>query len=180
MLNQLKDFLATIRDHEQRLRSLESFNQVKKFVIGGNTIFDENGLVSSTNFANSNTTHGSPQTFTTNGWVDLADSQFPTITVSRDTLILFILKVEANLTESVGNTGNAVIMMNIDGVRDNAGAIFLYSGNDYNRTYEVIYPKILGEGTHTVKAQARFETINTGSPTLNIAGFFFYYIQMGS
>lgn len=32
MLNQLKDFLATIRDHERRLRNLESFNQLQKAI----------------------------------------------------------------------------------------------------------------------------------------------------
>ena len=145
----------------------------------GNIIIDDEGLVSSTNFLNAVTSYGTGQSFTTTSYVDFTNCS-RTITTTRNTMCLFSLVLPAYLVESVGNTGNAVVFIDINGVKENSGAIFLFSGNNARRTYGITYFKILPAGTHTVKVAGKMESISAGSPRLEISEYTFSHVLLGT
>lgn len=144
----------------------------------GNIIIDDEGIVSSTNFLNAVTSYGTTTTINSTSYVDLTNSS-RTITTTRDTMCIFSLVFPASLNESVGNTGNTVTFIDIDGVKVNSAAVFIFSGNNSRQTYGITYFKILGAGTHTAKVSSRFETM-TGSPTMTISEYTFSHILLGT
>lgn len=145
----------------------------------GDIIIDDEGIVSSTNFLSTVTSYGTNQSFTTTSYVDLTNSS-RTITTTRDTMCLFSLVLPAYLVESIGNTGSGVIFIDIDGVKSNSGAIFLFTGNTFRRTYGITYFKVLSAGTHTVKVSARLEYIFAGAPSLEISEYTFSHVLLGT
>lgn len=145
----------------------------------GSVVLDDLGLSSTTNFLKGTTTRGNTQQFTTTSFVDVTSSN-QTIVLERTTNILFLLKTEMYLTESVGNTGNGTIFIDIDGAITNNGAIFLFSGNNYRATHSLAYVVALKAGTRNVKLKAKLETIFAGSPVLNVVEYYFTYIKLGS
>lgn len=151
-----------------------------EIVLGdGSIILDDMGLKSTTNFLNSITSHGVLQQFTTTSYVDLTNSA-QTFTLERSTNIILFVKGEMYIAESAGNTGNAVLFIDIDGTIANNGAIFLFSGNSFRRTNTVTYLVTLAAGTHTIKLKARFETISAGAPVFNVNEFYFTRLHLGS
>lgn len=145
----------------------------------GSIVFDAAGVVSTTNFLNSNVSYGTTQTFSGTTYGTLSNSQ-STIILTRNTNILFFINGPMYLNESVGNTGNAVVFINIDGFFENSGGIFIFSGNNYRQTKSISYLKLLGAGTHTINAIARMETINAGTPSLTISDYTLGYIRLGN
>jgi hypothetical protein len=145
----------------------------------GETVLDEEGIVSTTNFLKAVTTHGITQTFTTTSFVDLTNSQ-QDFTLSRQTVILFSCNMPLFLTESVGNTGNGVVFLDIDGTIDNGAALFCFSGNNSEQSYGFTYPVLLRAGKHTVKLKAKLESISAGAPIFNVLEFRLDRIHLGS
>lgn len=145
----------------------------------GSVVIDDLGLRSTTNFLKSSTTHASTQQFTTTSYVDLTD-QIQTFTLERTTVILVMATLNLYLTESAGNTGDACIAIEIDGVVDNQGLANIRSGNNYLQTYTLIYPATLNAGTHTIKLRGKFIGIYAGAPVLNSVESYMSRIHLGS
>lgn len=145
----------------------------------GNITIDDEGIVSSTNFLNSVTSYGTTQTFTTTSYVDFTGSS-RNITTTKNTMCLFSVVLPAYMSESVGNTGDGVIFIDIDGVKSNSGAIFIFSGNNYRQTYGITLFKALTAGSHTVKLSGKLETIFAGSPSLLVSEYTFSHVLLGN
>lgn len=145
----------------------------------GSIILDDMGLKSTTNFLKSTTSHGTTETFTTTSYVDLT-GQSQSFSLLRPTLIFISVTLHMYLTESVGNTGDASVAIDIDGVVDNQGLAVIRSGNNYGHTYSLVYPVILNQGNHIVKLKARFDGITAGAPVLNVLESYMTRIHLGS
>lgn len=144
----------------------------------GDITIDDKGIVSSVNFTNSVTSYGTTQEITSTSYTDLINSERD-ITVERETLCLFSLVMPASLTETVSDTGNTVTFIDINGVKSNSGAIFIFSGNNHRHTYSITFLKVLPAGTHTCKVTSRFES-KTGSPILQISEYTFSHVLFGT
>lgn len=145
----------------------------------GQPTFDSKGIISnSNNFIQTATSFGGGQSFTTTSYVDATNSSV-TFTLKRRTLALILLNVQANLVESVGNTADAAIAINIDG---NSGfaPIQLNSGVDNNLTMQSHTIQLLGSGSHTIKVQGKLITIHAGSPSLSLNQFTWTYLLLGT
>lgn len=145
----------------------------------GSIVLDELGLRSTTAFLNSITTRGTPETFTTDSYVDNTGSS-QTFILERSTNILLSVKAEMYITESAGNTGSAALYIDINGTISNNGIIFVGTGNNATHTYSVQYIVTLPAGTHTIKLKSRFEGPPTGSPVFNVSQFYFTRLHLGS
>ena len=145
----------------------------------GSIVLDDIGLVSTTNFLKSITSRGISQDFTTTSYVDL-NSSSQTFTLLRSTLILFIVNIKMHLIESAGNTGDAVVFVDVDGNISNQGLVEIRSGHNSSATYGMTYPVELSAGEHTVKLKARLSGIYAGAPILRINEHYMSRIHLGS
>lgn len=145
----------------------------------GSIVLDDMGLKSTSNFLKATTSRGTSQGFTTTSYVDLTSSS-QTFSLVRSTVILITVTVTMFLVESVGNTGDANVAIDIDGVVNNQGMVVIRSGNDYASTYSLAYPVELASGGHTIKLKAKFDGINAGAPTLTVTEHYMTRIHLGS
>lgn len=149
-------------------------------LIGLNSnIISNQGITSANNFFSITTSHSTSDTFTTTSYVDLT-GQSQTFILSRSILVIITVTITMFLTESVGNTGDANVTIDIDGVVNNQGLIVIRSGNNAARTYSVVYPTTISSGTHTIKLKAKFDGISAGSPVLNITESYMTRLYLGT
>lgn len=142
----------------------------------GQSVFDAGGLVSQTNFKTSNNIQVAVNQTISGGLTDVTSSSY-TFLLKRPTNVLFLYAVGMYLTESVGNTGDGEVDLNIDGA--NKSQIIFRSGNTSALTLSKYYITGLSAGVHTIKIQGAIN-ISAGSPTLNIVDFTSGFVALGS
>jgi hypothetical protein len=87
-----KSFLAKIKDLEDRLKALESRNQVERIIANGVTVIDSDGLNSLENFVQAQLFNGAAGLSTSStSFVDVPGSSFAPLVLTRTTNILVYL-----------------------------------------------------------------------------------------
>lgn len=148
----------------------------------GETTFDANGLVSSTNFSGVTSVGGLIyQDFTThNVWVDVDDSEI-SISLSRDTNIILFVDVCGYVNSYTGNIGSFTVQLYIDDDYISTPVpIEFYSDSNLVQTRSIhhfVLPMTAGD--HTVKLKGILN-ISSGSPVARIRSFRLSYIKLGT
>lgn len=144
---------------------------------GNFVIADENGILSLNNFTSNNTIQtGSNQVISGTSFVDVTNSSYQLV-LERTVTVLFLYSVDWYLTESVGNTGDGLMELNIDGT--DRSQLILRNGNNSGLTstgYSLIQ---LTAGTHTIKLRGKLER-TTGFPSMTVIGFKSSYLTLGT
>lgn len=147
---------------------------------GNSLVMDASGLVSTNNFDSGSITDFNLNSTTSTSYVDLAGSEFPQFTLTRDTKFWISVNVFGrNPNFSVDNSYADI------GVYDNSTLIMIVlapgaydgSGMDYAFTSS---GKIftLAAGDHILKLKYRVSVGGTGSA--RTGGYYFDYIKLGS
>lgn len=145
--------------------------------IGSGVVLDQYGLVSSTNFQKSNNiVTGLNQLIAAGSFTDVTSSSY-NVVLPRVATVVFLFSVDVFLTESVGNTGNGEVDININGV--DTSQIVLNSGNVNKLTLTCFDIRTLSAGTIPVKLRA-FVAASAGAPTMTVVGFRSSYFVLGT
>lgn len=145
--------------------------------IGSGVVLDEFGIVSSTNFQNANNIQSAVnQDISSGSDVEITNSSY-TITLPRTATVFLIFMADCNLVESVGNTGNGGINLNVDGI--DVSQVLLASGNTSALTLTGYHIVSLAAGIHTIKLEG-FILLGSGSPLLHIIGIRTSYFVLGT
>jgi len=143
------------------------------------TVVDAKGIVSnSNNFILTNVNGAPGQSIASTSATDITGSSV-NIVVDRATNFLFLLSTESYLVESVGNTGNGEMGLNITGAYPRC-VIRMRTQEVNLETRTNFYVTSLAAGTHTVKLQARLSHIYAGSPSMTLESFSWTYIKLGT
>lgn len=138
---------------------------------------DAKGIVSTANFTKTDTANASlNQSFTSTSLADVTGSSL-SFSLTRSTTVLFLAQIHSYLIESVGNTGEGRVSLDIDG--SEVAYIENHSGNINFKPSSAHYVGTLSSGSHTVKLRAQMQN-KTGSPSYTVYGFVFSYIIFGT
>ena len=147
----------------------------------GYTVLDDVGLVSnSRNFLTTETFSSAlNQSFTTTSYADVTGSS-TTIVLPRTCTLQFFIQCNVYLVESVGNTGDGIVVLDIDGNINNNCAIWLNAGNNQLRTMMSFTIRSLEAGSHTIKLKGKFVRIYAGAPIMTVRDFSWSYLILGT
>jgi len=146
------------------------------------TVIDELGLVSLSNFSQSESNDQAlGQTITSTSQTDITGASL-TIELQRSSLVLLLYSIQGYLNEGGGNLGDAEIFPNVNEEVPIATKmhLILLSGNNTGRTYTGFHVAELPAGTNTVKLQAKISNVISGTPGVHVLRYKMSYVVLGS
>lgn len=140
------------------------------------TIIDAYGLVSLASFVNTGTANSFIYT-TSGSFVEVSGAAM-SFTNVRSAVFLLMLNCQVRMSESVGNTGNGMISIFVDGVEQSNGINIATGVNNYIcQSLQLI--RELAAGSHTITVKGRCQTIYAGAPEFRADAVQFSYIRFG-